>query len=146
MADWRVRTAFVLISVVSWSMLAIVVYLYAAMGWYLLGHNTQYAERFSEQAFGQVQPGLSLREVEGLLGPPLEIDIYAGNCFVGTERFHAGGRQPIRPSAHSCPGSESDRLVYHYSLPGRFSDNFYVRTVVVSEQRVTETYSYFWYD
>ena len=134
MARWEVKSLFVLVCVASW---AILIGPIATVGWWLLGRDTEYAPKFSERRFEDIHPGMSVQEVEALLGPPLEIASYPGGCFVGVYEVEDGRRSHLRPPlTYICPVPGPDRETYFYTRPGGAA-SYYVRDVEFTGGQVT---------
>lgn len=86
---------------------------------FLLGACTVYAPGFRPLQFHQVRPGMTVAELETLLGHPLQIE---------------DRRSP------------ADDQVWKYSDQAGITDDFYRKWVIVKDGKVVKVFDDYWHD
>ncbi len=86
----------------------------------LAGHSTVYAEGYEESKFRSIGLGMTIRQVEDIMGTPLE----KGRWFV------SDGGGPVTPGI----GVLDD--IWHYTQAGKTRGNYWQRQVYFRDGRV----------
>jgi hypothetical protein len=96
----------------------------------LAGHSTAYAEGYSEARFRSIRPGMTLRQVEELMGDPLNREQWLDFDREEMLDFDKG-----KPSIY----------IWYYTEAGRPTSNHWRKQVWFRDGRVTMTVSdYLW--
>jgi outer membrane protein assembly factor BamE (lipoprotein component of BamABCDE complex) len=126
-----------------------VLMVFVCLGWFAIApESTVYAKGFSEEAFTQVKVGMTVKEVEGLLGEPMGILATDGTKWTWID----GGRDPNWKErvfssdavVERAPNDVSqDVAQYYYSDCGSWGLRYQAREVYFGKDgRVLDTYAY----
>jgi hypothetical protein len=96
----------------------------------LEGHSTVYAPGYSESGFRSLRAGMTARQVEEILGPPLVI----------SQWFDP---PPGRPTV---PGEGTPGVVWSYTRPRKARGNYWLRWVFFRDGLVHGTETTYWVD
>jgi hypothetical protein len=94
----------------------------------LFPDDTVFAPRFTESNFVRIRKGMSVEQVETLVGQPLRVTEVSGYT---TRREHRGEGSRRMRVEHRRPGEAAKGFVYEYSRAGPLHDNYFIRRVIL---------------